>query len=176
MVESDFKTIGEVPKLPNTLSQRQLVLGLILLTLIPFLFVVGLYFSLPQAPDPVLQVQVSIGPKPWLSNDGTQSRVVPSAIIRNPTAEIWRNVNFAINNQFYYYHSEPLGPGDELILPLKFFHTKGNQFYPPETQPLKTFTVYAQIPSGARAIRELQPHELGRPAEELSLRPESTSP
>jgi hypothetical protein len=147
-------------RLPNTLSPKQLTAGLILLTLIPFLFVVVLYMSLPTSPDPQLNVDLQIGPRPWQSNDGSETRLLPSLIVHNPTQDEWNNVNFAINDQFYYYHAEKLRPDEELIVPLKFFHTKGNQFYPPESQPLKTLTVYAQIPSGARAIKELDGNEL----------------
>jgi hypothetical protein len=150
-------------RLPNTLSPKQLTAGLILLTLIPFLFVVGLYLTLPTSPDPELQVDLQIGPRPWQSNDGNETRLLPSLIVRNPTLEEWNNVNFAINDQFYYYHAEKLKPDEELVIPLKFFHTKGNQFYPPESQPLKSLTAYAQIPSGARAIKELRGNELPSP-------------
>jgi hypothetical protein len=147
-------------RLPNTLTPKQLLVGLVLLTLIPFAFVVTLYWSLPVTPDPVLQVEVQIAPRAWQSNDGTQSRLLPSAIIRNTTSAKWKNVNFAINDQFFYYHPDPIDPAGELVVPLKFFHTKGNQFFPPESQSIQTFTVYAQIPSGARAIKELRSSEL----------------
>lgn len=148
-------------KLPNTLSSRQLTVGLISLTLIPFMFVVLLYFSVPGTRDPVLDVSAQVAPRTWQSEDGSQTRLLPSLVVRNPTGEVWNNVNFAVNDQFYYYHPDPLQPDQELSIPLKFFHTKGNQFYPPESQPLKTITVYAQIGSGARAIREFSAGELG---------------
>ena len=92
------------PNLPNTLSRRQLTVGLVLLTLIPFGFVVALYFSLPTSKDPLLEVEARLGPRPWVSSDGSQMRLLPSLIIHNKTADSWRNVNFSINGQFYYYH------------------------------------------------------------------------
>lgn len=147
-------------RLPNTLSPKQLTAGLILLTLIPFFFVVILYVTLPTSPDPVLQVDLDVGPRPWQSNDGSETRLLPSLVVRNSTKDEWNNVNFAINDQFYYYHAEKLKPDEQLVIPLKFFHTKGNQFYPPESQPLKSLTVYAQIPTGARAIKKLGGSEL----------------
>jgi hypothetical protein len=147
-------------RLPNTLSPKQLTAGLILLTLRPFLFVVVLYLTLPTSPDQELQVDLQVGPRPWQSNDGSETRLLPSLIINNPTQDEWKNVNFAINDQFYYYHAEGLRPKEELVIPLKFFHTKGSQFYPPESQPLKSVTAYAQIPSGARAIKELSGDKL----------------
>jgi hypothetical protein len=162
-LNTDASDNSQPVRLPNTLSPRQLTAGLILLTLIPFLFVVVLYMTLPTSPDPVLQVELKIGPRPWQSNDGTETRLLPSLIVHNPTADAWNNVNFAINSQFYYYHAEGIKPDEELIVPLKFFHTKGNQFYPPESQPLKSVTVYAQIPSGARAIKEVSGQELSAP-------------
>ncbi len=151
---------SQTPSLPNTLSSRNLTIGLISLTLIPFFFVVLLYVTQPTNKDPELNVQLSIAPRPWQSNDGTQTRLLPSLIVRNPTQDDWKNVNFAINDQFFYYHDSTVRPSDELSIPLKFFHTKGNQFYPPESQPLNTLTVYAQIPTGARAIREFSGKEL----------------
>lgn len=147
-------------ELPNTLRPWQLTTGLVLLTLIPFMFVVLMYVTLPTSKDPILEVQLEIGPRTWTANDGSQTRLLPSLIVRNPTDDLWRNLNISLNGQFYYYHSEPLQPGEEIIIPLKFFHTRGNQFYPPESQPLKKLMVFAQIPSGARAIREVSGQDL----------------
>lgn len=145
----------EQPKLPRTLGPVGLTVGLILLTIIPFLFVVTLYVTLPTSKDPELVVDASVGPRTWTSNDGTQTRLLPSLILRNPTDEQWNNVNMSINSQYYYYHPDPMEAGQVLSIPLKFFHTKGNQFFSLENQPLNELTVYAQIPSGARAIKKL---------------------
>jgi hypothetical protein len=142
-------------KLPYTLSHRQLTVGLVLLTLIPFLFVVALYMSIPTTKDPLLEVQMEVQSRPWQTNTGDQTRLLPSLVVRNPTDQIWNNVNFSINGQFYYYHPSQVKPSEELVIPLKFFHTKGNQFFPPESQPLRKLTAYAQIPNGARAIKEV---------------------
>lgn len=162
-------------KLPNTLKPWQLTTGLVLLTLIPFMFVVIMYLTLPTSKDPVLEVSLEVGPRTWISNDGSQTRLLPSLIIKNPTDEVWRNVNMSLNGQFYYYHPDPLQPGEELVIPLKFFHTKGNQFYPPESQPLKKLMVFAQIPSGARAIREVSGEELTASPQNLGDPPASES-
>lgn len=150
-------------QLPNTLSPRGLTIALVSLTLIPFFFVVLLYRTQPITKDPVLDVSLVIAPRQWHSEDGTQTRLLPSMVVRNPTDEIWKNVNFAVNDQFYYYHPDPMRAGEELVVPLKFFHTKGNQFYPPENQPLKSITVYAQIATGARAIRKFTSSEIALP-------------
>ncbi|MBX3423183.1 MAG: hypothetical protein KF752_16625 [Pirellulaceae bacterium] len=156
-------TTDSSPKLPNTLSAKQLTAGLILLTVVPFLFVVVLYFSLPVGLGPVLDARLEIGPRTWISNDGSQSRLLPSVILTNATEEPWENINLVINDQFHYYHGQTLRPSHEVVIPLKFFHTRGNQFYPPESQPLNKLTVYAQIPSGARAIKEFEGDQLQFP-------------
>lgn len=143
------------PQLPRTLGPVGLTVGLIVLTLVPFLFVVTLYATLPTSMDPVLEVDAKVGPRTWTSNDGTQTRMLPSLVLKNPTSESWRNVNMSINGQYYYYHPDAVSSGQELTIPLKFFHTKGNQFFSLENQPLNELTIYAQIPSGARAIKKL---------------------
>ena len=135
-------------------------MALFLVTLIPFGLVVLLYMTFPAGKDPVLQVEVEVQPRAWTGEDPTAARLLPSLILRNPTTEPWNNVNMSINEQFYFYHPDPMAAGEEIVVPLKFFHTKGNQYYPPESQPLKTLTVFAQVPSGARAIVELHGDEI----------------
>ncbi|MEO8269781.1 MAG: hypothetical protein ABI557_08675 [Aureliella sp.] len=147
-------------KLSQVLTRNQLTAALILLTLIPFCLVVVLYVTLPAIVDPVLQVEASVGPRAWPSDIAANARVVPSLILKNPTSQDWENVNLSINEQFHFLHPQTLRAGEEIFIPLKFFHTKGNQFYPPESQELKLLTVYAQIPSGARAIAEIPGSEL----------------
>ena len=161
MVESHaMSDANPSPQLPRTLGPVGLTIGLVLLTAIPFLFVVLLYVTLPTSKDPELVVQASIGPGTWISNDGTQSRLLPSLFLKNPTQDLWRNLNISINGQYYYFHPEPVQAGGELSIPLKFFHTKGNQFFSLESQSLNELTVYAQIPSGARAIKKLSGESL----------------
>ncbi len=146
---------------PRTLSRFQLTASLILVTLLPFGLVVLLYSTLPEFEDPVLQVDVQVGPRAWPSDDAPDARVVPCVILRNPTAEPWNNLNMSINEQFHFFHPEVVQAGEEIFVPVKFFHTKGNAFFPPESQELKLLTIYAQIPSGARAIVEIEGKELG---------------
>lgn len=148
------------PPPPPSLGPKGLTIGLVLLTLIPFLFVISLYFTLPPGKDPVLEVQVSVASGTWTSEDGTQTRMLPSLILKNPTSDSWQNVNASINGQYDYYHPKPIQAGEELVVPLKYFHTKGNQFFSLEHQPLDKLTIYAQIPSGARAIQEISGEEL----------------
>ena len=151
-------------ELPRVLSRRQLTLGLIFITLIPFALVVVMYATLPSFDDPVLQVDAAVGPRAWPSDDAPNARIVPSLILRNPTDEDWQNVNMSINEMFHFAHPYPLRSGEEIFVPLKFFHTKGNQDYPPESQALELLTVYAQIPTGARAIAQIPGSELTAPS------------
>jgi hypothetical protein len=145
------------PGLTRTLSRTQLTLALILVTITPFLLVIGLYFTLPNTPEPVLPAEIRIGPEAWPSRDAPNARLVPCLIVKNPTADEWNNIHLAINEQFYFFQPEPLRGGGQIQVPLKFFHTKGNQFFPPEKQTVKLITVYAQIPDGSRAVVEWVP-------------------
>lgn len=147
--------------LPNTLSRTQLTAVLVLVTLLPFSLVVVLYSTLPDFDDPVLEVDVQIGPRAWSSEGSDDAHLVPCVILKNPTSDPWNNVNMSVNHQFHFMHPDIVGPGEEIFVPLKFFHTKGNAYFPPESQELKELTIYAQIPSGARAIKEIDGAELG---------------
>ncbi len=145
---------------PRSLTRTQLTLVLTLVTMIPFLLVIGLWFSLPSTPEPVLSADVRVGPMAWPTEGAPDARLVPCMILKNPTPDEWQNINLAINEQFYYFHPDPLTGGGQIHIPLKFFHTKGNQFYPPEKQKLKLITVYAQTPDGARAILEIDEKQI----------------
>jgi len=147
-------------QLPRTLTRTQLTAVLLLVTLIPFLLVVGLWSSMPSTPEPVLSADVRVGPMAWPNEGDPEARLVPCMILKNPTQDEWRNINLAINKQFYYFHPDPLPGGGQIHIPLKFFHTKGNQFYPPEKQKLKLITIYAQTPNGARAILEIDEKQM----------------
>ncbi len=148
------------PRLPRTLSRTQLTFVLVLVTLVPFLLVIGLWFTLPEGAEPVLPAEVRIGPVAWPSEGAPDARLVPCMILTNPTNDTWENIHLAINDQFYFFHPEPLSGGGEIQIPLKFFHTKGNQFFPPEKQKLKLVTIYAQIPDGSRAVVEIDESKL----------------
>ncbi|GIW98291.1 MAG: hypothetical protein KatS3mg111_1624 [Pirellulaceae bacterium] len=152
---------GETGEQPHeTLTKGQLTLILAVVTLVPFLLVVILYFATPDHRDPELKVEVQVGPRAWPSDSSPDARLVPCIILRNPTEETWRNVNVAINEQYFYYHPGTIEPGQEVVIPLKFFHTKGSTVYHPEDWPMTHLTVYAQLPSGARAIKQWEGDEL----------------
>ncbi len=146
---------------PTTLSRKQLTWALILVTLLPFGLVVLMYSTMPSVEDPELLVDVRVGPRAWPDEQAENARIVPCVILRNPTQEDWNYLNLSINHQFHFTHPDMVKPDDEVVVPLKFFHTKGNSFFPPESQELKELTIYAQIPSGARAIAEIEGSQLG---------------
>lgn len=148
------------PPHTRTLTRQQLTAALVLITLLPFALVVFLYMSMPETRDPLLHVEASVGPRAWPTADSPDARIVPSLILRNPTQETWQNVNLSINEQFHFSHPPQITPGEEIFVPLKFFHTKGNQYFPPDSQELELLTIYAQIPSGARAIVEIPGDQL----------------
>jgi hypothetical protein len=75
--------------------------------------------------------------------------------LHNPTDQRWQNISMAINSQFYFYSPDPLEPDSDFSVPLAFFKTSGNQTFRPTTQRIKKLTIYAQLPSGRRAVRDL---------------------
>ena len=158
--DTSEKTSPVEHSLPPTLSRKQLTSALVIITLLPFLLVVVLYFAMPSLEDPVLQAEVSVGPAAWPSQDADDARLLPCVILKNPTEGTWNYINMSINDQFHFAHPDPLPPGEQIEIPLTFFHTKGNAYFPPESQRLKELTLYAQIPSGARAILVLEQEEL----------------
>mgnify|MGYP003331724580 CR=1 FL=1 len=155
--------LEKTPELPNTLTRTQLTVGLIVLTLAPFALVVFMYKTMPDVRDPVLEVDVLVGPRAIenkQSRDTPDTRVLPCVTLTNPTEEPWNYLNLSINHQFHYTHPDTVPPGGEVVVPLAAFHTKGTAYFPPESQELKELTIYAQIASGARAIKELEGSEL----------------
>ncbi|MCA9128897.1 MAG: hypothetical protein KDB22_17545 [Planctomycetales bacterium] len=146
----------------KVLTRNQLTAALVLVTLLPFCMVVIMYATVPETEAPVLDAEIRIGPEAWPSRDAEDARIVPSAIVTNPTAEPWQNVNLSINHQFHFAQPGIIRAGEQFSVPLKFFHTKGNQYFPPESQRMRTLTIYAQIPSGARAIMEVEGQDLAQ--------------
>ena len=145
---------------PRTLKSWQLTVALVLVTLIPFSLVVLLYRTFPVGKDPVLESVVEIAPRAVLGSEDNQSLLVQGVVLENPTEGKWENVNLSVNKQFHYAHGKPILSGEEVFIPLKFFHTKGNQRFPADSQPLKSLIIYAQIETKARAIREISWREL----------------
>lgn len=137
------------------LSRRWLTISLIAVTLIPVSLAATVWLAIPESPEPELAVEVVLEPVPW-PPEGSDVRLMPGVRISNTTSEPWKNVSMAINKQFYFYCPEPLPAGAEFRVPLAFFRTSGNQPYRPTTVPLKMLTIYGQVPSGKRAIRDVK--------------------
>ena len=158
-MQNPSDTLGGYPKVA-VLKPWQLTLTLILVTLAPFSLVVLLYKSFPVGKDPVLDASMSVIAKAWPNPDAPNARLVPGVLLKNTSDGSWDNINMSINDQFHYAHVGQLAGGKDMFVPLKFFRTKGNQDFPPDYQPFRLLTVYAQIPSKARAIVEVEGREL----------------
>lgn len=137
------------------LSRRWLTISLIAVTLIPVTLAATVWLAIPESPEPELAVDVVLEPVPW-PQDGDEVRLMPGVHLHNNTEQSWNNVSMAINKQFYFYCPEPIAAGSDFRVPLAFFRTSGNQPYRPTIVPLKMLTVYAQLPSGKRAIRDVK--------------------
>lgn len=136
------------------LSQRWLTISLLAVALIPVTLAATVWYAIPTNPEPGLPVELALEPVAWPPGASADVRLMPGIRIHNPTDARWRNVSMGINKQFYFYCPEPLDGGGSLSVPLAFFRTSGNQAYRPTSVPLKKVTVYAQLPSGRRAIYE----------------------
>lgn len=137
------------------LSRRWLTISLIAVTLIPVTLAATVWLAIPENPEPELPVEVVLEPVPW-PPEGDDVRLMPGVRIHNTTTESWKNVSMGINKQFYFYCPEPISAGSDFRVPLSFFKTSGNQPYRPTLVPLKMLTVYGQLPSGKRAIRDVK--------------------
>ena len=112
----------------------------------------------PNRPEAKLGADVSINFTNWAppGKDLSQARLMACVIIENKTDEVWNHVTVALDKQFYYNHHLKLGPGERLACPLETFITKGgNITFRPSTQSVKRVTVFAQVPSGERAVIEV---------------------
>lgn len=145
------------PKAPHrTLSKPQLVAMLLIISLVPPIFVVSMVATHRPPKEPELSVRVEQSVKLHQPrNQANSPRLLPCLIVANPTEEAWRNVAVSLNKQFFYYHPGELKAGDEFSIPLEFFVTKGgNVAFQPGSETVQLVTVFAQIPSGARAVAE----------------------
>ncbi|MCC6507603.1 MAG: hypothetical protein IT423_00740 [Pirellulaceae bacterium] len=135
------------------LSRRWLTVSLIAVTLIPVALAATVWIAIPESAEPDLPVEVNFEPVPWPPNS-TEVKLMPGVRIRNSTDSRWTNVSMAINKQFYFYLPDPVEARSDFRVPLAFFRTSGNQPYRPTIVPMRMLTVYAQMPSGKRAIRD----------------------
>lgn len=140
---------------PKTLSKRQLSLAAVLIITLPLVLVGWMAFGLTPKPEPKLDAEISLGIMSF-SQDGSlqKTRLVPALVIANRSSDTWGNVNASLNEQFFYYHREKLKAGEEIMVPLEFFATKGNAVFQPSSNKLKKVTLFAQLPYGARGVKE----------------------
>ncbi len=141
---------------PRTLSRLQLTVLLLVISLVPPIFVVSMVATHRPPKEPMLLVEVSQSIKLHQPrNDRTNPRLLPSLVVMNPTNDDWRNVAISLNKQFFYYHPGTFHHTEEVSIPLEFFVTKGgNVAFQPGSETVNQVTVYAQIPTGARAVSE----------------------
>ncbi|MDZ4851981.1 MAG: hypothetical protein SGI77_22060 [Pirellulaceae bacterium] len=141
----------------RAISRLKLTILLLAISIIPPAFVVTMVVSHKPPPEPRLVVKVTqdlIVHAP--RNSPTSPRILPCIIVENPTAETWRNIAVSLNKEFFYYHSSTLESSQSFTVPLEFFVTKGgNVAFQPGSETVRQVTVFAQIPSGARGVREL---------------------
>jgi len=150
-----------------SLSRFQLTLLLICFSIVPPAFVVSLVVLFPAAPELKLVAKIRfdvsvIRPR----KDPENPRILPSVVIQNPTDEIWNRIAVSVNKDFFFYRPEALQGGDEFSIPLEFFVTKsGNVAFQPGSEWVHRVTVYAQVPSAARAVSENYFDQQGNPTE-----------
>jgi hypothetical protein len=129
---------------------------LITISVVPPLFVVSMVLNHQPPPEPTLTVTLGIEVQLHRSRGDQESpRLLPVLTVTNPTSDRWRNVAVCLNKQFFYYHPGELAANENFATPLEFFVTKGgNVAFQPGSESVHQVTVYAQIPSGARAVSE----------------------
>ncbi len=142
---------------PRPISRLRLTLLLVIISLVPPIFVVSMVATHKPPPDPVLEVVVREEVQlhsPRISPD--RPRLLPSLVVENPTDEPWRHVTIYVNKDFVFVRQEPLEPHSTFSVPLEFFVTKGgNVAFQPGSERVEQVLIFAQIPSGARAVREI---------------------
>lgn len=140
---------------PKTLSKQQLALAAAFIVAIPLALVAWMAFGLEVKPEPVLDAEIRTGLMSFSPDNTPQrTRLVPALVISNQSQDDWGNVSISLNEQFFYYHREKLLAGRELKVPLEFFATKGNSVFQASSNKLTKVTLFAQIPSGARGVKE----------------------
>ena len=140
---------------PKTLSKQQLAIAALFIIAVPLTLVGWMAFGLQVKPEPVLDATLSTGVMSFSPDNTPQrTRIVPALVIVNNSPDTWGNVSASLNDQFFYYHRAKLMAGEELKIPLEFFATKGNSVFQASSNKLKKVTLFAQIPTGARGVKE----------------------
>ncbi len=81
---------------------------------------------------------------------------MPGVRIHNSTDESWKNVSMAINKRFYFYCPDGVPGNGGLSCAAVVFQNLWQPAVRPTIVPMKMLTVYAQLPSGKRAIRDVK--------------------
>ncbi len=141
------------------ISRQKLLLLLLVISLVPPIFVVSMVATYDPPPEPLLEVKVSLNLTVHAPRKTPDSpRILPCITVENSTTEVWRNVSVYVNKDFIFSRgpTNSLEPGQSFNVPLEFFVTKGgNVAFQPGSEDVHQVTVFAQIPSGARAVREI---------------------
>ena len=151
----------------RSLSKFQLTCLLICFSIIPPAFVLSMVLFFPASPELKLVANVRfdmavIRPR----KDPDKPRILPSVVIKNPTEEVWNRIAVSVNKDFFFHRSDSLEPQQEFSVPLEFFVTKsGNVAFQPGSEWVHRVTVYAQVPSAARAVSENYFDQQGKPTE-----------
>ncbi len=141
------------------INRRTLFLLLLVISLIPPIFVVSMVATYTPQPEPPLDVKVTQNLTVHAPRKTPDSpRILPCITVENPTSESWKNVSVYLNKNFIFSRgpTEALDAGQSFNIPLEFFVTKsGNVAFQPGSENVHQVTVFAQIPSGARAVCEI---------------------
>lgn len=138
------------------ISRVNLTLLLLAISLIPPIFVISMVATHVPPPEPLLDAAVRQEVTVFTPRKSpNKPRILPCLIVENPTQVEWRNVAVSLNKEFFYYHPGTLTAGQSFTTPLEFFVTKGgNVAFQPGSESVRRATIFAQIPSGARAVSE----------------------
>jgi hypothetical protein len=153
------------------ISRQKLLLLLLVISFVPPIFVVSMVATYDPPPEPLLDVAVSLNLTVHAPRkDPDSPRILPCLTVENSTNDVWRNVTVYVNKDFIFSRgpTATLEPGQNFNVPLEFFVTKGgNVAFQPGSETVHQVTVFAQIPSGARAVREIffdsQGNQLDKP-------------
>jgi len=140
----------------RTINSRQLTLIFVVMIVGPISCGLLLSYFTARKPEPPLAALVRLDSM-WISTKDIEEkqRLVPCIVIKNSSQESWRNLSIGLNEQFY--SSEPKGilAGESRSIPLEVFVARnGSVRFPVGNRDIKLVTVFAQIPSGERAVSE----------------------
>ncbi len=142
---------------PKPIPRRLLIVLLLCVSLIPPIGVVTFVALHRPPPEAQLEAEVELGIMPYqrADDEAASIRLLQCVTIRNPNQYPYNNISVSLNKQFYYHHPKPLLPQQSMQIPLEFFITKGgNIAFQTGSKKVDRVTIFAQIPSGERAVAE----------------------